>query len=120
MRTKYEKFRFRRGRTKKRLALAQKGRPRLCVHKSSRHIYAQVLDDGKGVTMAFASSMDRELKGRVKSGKNIKTAVRIGELVAKRALEKGVKNVCFDRGGFVYHGRIKAVAEAARKAGLKF
>lgn len=93
-------------------------RPRLSVYKSLTHIYAQVIDDLKGATLASASTMDKELK-LDKTG-NAKAAAAVGELVAKRAVAKGVKAVAFDRGGFKYHGRIKALADAARKGGLAF
>ncbi|MEW9670177.1 50S ribosomal protein L18 [Ammoniphilus sp. 3BR4] len=95
-------------------------RPRLNVYRSSKHIYAQVIDDASGVTLASASTMDPELKGAVGHGGNADAAQKVGELVAKRATEKGVTEVVFDRGGYLYHGRVKALAEAAREAGLKF
>jgi large subunit ribosomal protein L18 len=87
-------------------------RPRLNVFRSNQHIYAQVIDDLKSVTIASASTLDKDL--------NIDAAQKVGELVAKRAIEKGVKSVVFDRGGYLYHGRVKALAEAAREAGLEF
>jgi large subunit ribosomal protein L18 len=96
------------------------GRPRLSVHRSGQHIYVQVIDDVKGATLAAASSNDKELRGSLKSGANIEAARQVGELVAKRALEAGVKDVIFDRGGFIYHGRVKALADAAREGGLSF
>jgi large subunit ribosomal protein L18 len=91
-------------------------RPRLAVFRSVKHIYAQVIDDTKGHTVASASSKEAELK----SGGNLMGAKEIGKLVAERAKEKGVKAVVFDRGGYLYHGRIKALADAAREAGLEF
>ncbi len=95
-------------------------RPRLCVFRSLRHFYAQVIDDAKGHTLASASSLDpelaHELVGRAKTGR----AELVGSLVARRALDAGVKQVVFDRGGYKYHGRVKAMAEAARQAGLEF
>ena len=94
------------------------GRPRLSVFRSSKHIYAQVIDDVKGATVAAASSLEKDM--RAKSGANVEAAKAVGKLVAQRAVEKGVKDVVFDRGGFRYHGRIKAVADAAREGGLKF
>lgn len=91
-------------------------RPRLAVFRSSKHIYAQVIDDVAGVTLASASSMDKGFEG---FGGNIEAATKVGNAVAKKALEKGITTVVFDRGGFVYHGRVKALAEGAREGGLK-
>jgi large subunit ribosomal protein L18 len=95
-------------------------RPRLAVFRSGAHIYAQVIDDERGHTLCAASSLDGELKGKQKTGANIAAAKAVGTLVAARAKEKGIEAVVFDRGGFQYHGRIKALADAAREAGLKF
>lgn len=95
-------------------------RPRLAVFRSLNHIYAQVINDELGVTLAAASSLDPEFKTAGLSGGNVEGASKVGELVAKRALEKGVSQVVFDRGGNIYHGRIAAIAEAAREAGLNF
>lgn len=92
--------------------------PRLNVFRSSKHIYAQLIDDEQGVTLAAASSLDKEFDGQ--TGGNIEAATKVGELIAKRAIEKGYNNVVFDRGGNLYHGRVKALAEAAREAGLQF
>jgi large subunit ribosomal protein L18 len=97
---------------------AATGRARLSVHRSSKHIYAQVIDDLKGATVAAASSLEKDM--RAKTGANIDAAKAVGKLVAQRAVEKGVKDVVFDRGGYRYHGRIKALADAAREGGLKF
>lgn len=94
--------------------------PRLAVHRSTKHIYAQVIDDVKGVTIASASSVDKDLKAKLSHGGNVESAKLIGETIAKKALKAGVKNVVFDRGGFLYHGRIAALADAAREAGLNF
>jgi large subunit ribosomal protein L18 len=94
-------------------------RPRLNVYRSVNHIYAQVVDDLAGTTLVSASSVEGE-KGKRKSGGNVASAKEIGKLVAQRAQEKGVKKVVFDRGGYLYHGRIKALADAARAAGLEF
>ncbi len=91
-------------------------RPRLAVFRSVKHIYAQVIDDRKGQTLVSASSLEKSVPG----GGNLSGAKSIGKLVAERAIEKGIKRVVFDRGGFLYHGRVKAVAEAAREAGLEF
>jgi large subunit ribosomal protein L18 len=95
-------------------------RPRLNVFRSTKHIYAQLIDDATGATLASASTVDPELKGSVGHGGNIDAAQKVGALVAKRAIEKGVKEVVFDRGGYLYHGRIQALADAAREAGLEF
>jgi large subunit ribosomal protein L18 len=97
-------------------------RPRLSVYRSLSHMYAQIIDDFKGSTIAAASSLDKELKGKdKKSGKgNIGAAKQVGELIAKKALKKGIKRVVFDRGGYLYHGRVKALADAARENGLEF
>lgn len=94
--------------------------PRLAVYRSTKHIYAQVIDDVKHVTIASASSVDKELKEKLSHGGNIDAAKLVGETVAKKALKAGVKEVVFDRGGFLYHGRIAALADAAREAGLDF
>ncbi len=93
-------------------------RPRLNVFRSSKHIYAQLIDDVAGVTVASASSLDKELN--LENGGNIEAAQKVGELIAKRAIEKGFKEVVFDRGGYLYHGRVKSLADAAREAGLQF
>ncbi len=95
-------------------------RPRLAVFRSEHHIYAQVIDDTQGRTLAAASSLDGTLKSDVKYGGNIDAAKRVGQLVAERAKEQGVNTVVFDRGGFIYHGRVAALADAAREAGLEF
>ncbi|MCL6597452.1 MAG: 50S ribosomal protein L18 [Alicyclobacillus macrosporangiidus] len=95
-------------------------RPRLNVYRSNKHIYAQVIDDEHGHTLVSASTLDKELRGEVENGATVEAARKVGELVAKRALEKGVKSVVFDRGGYLYHGRVQALADAAREAGLEF
>jgi large subunit ribosomal protein L18 len=102
-----------------RLKSVGSGRPRLSVHRSSKNIYAQVIDDERGVTLAHASSLESG-EGAPDKGGDKAAAAAVGKLVAERAIEKGVKDVVFDRGGFVYHGRIKALADAAREAGLNF
>jgi large subunit ribosomal protein L18 len=94
-------------------------RPRLNVYKSEKHIYAQIINDENGTTLAAASTMDSALKDVV-SGCNVESAKKVGELIAKKANEKGISKVIFDRGGYQYHGRVKALAEAAREAGLEF
>ncbi|WP_077620228.1 50S ribosomal protein L18 [Bacillus sinesaloumensis] len=93
-------------------------RPRLNVFRSNKHIYAQLIDDVNSVTIASASTLDKELS--VEGAGNVDAAIKVGELVAKRGIEKGIKEVVFDRGGYLYHGRVKALAEAAREAGLQF
>ncbi|MCP5433731.1 MAG: 50S ribosomal protein L18 [Alphaproteobacteria bacterium] len=113
-------FARRRMRTRTKLRKVGNGRPRLSVHRSERQIYAQVIDDERGVTIASASSLDGELKARIGSGANKDAAAEVGKLIAARSLEKGVKEVVFDRGGYLYHGRVQALAEAAREAGLHF
>jgi len=95
-------------------------RPRLNVYRSLNHIYAQVIDDLQGKTLVFASTLDPELKGKLESTGNIGAAKAVGELVARRACAKGIETVVFDRGGYLYHGRVKALADAARENGLKF
>jgi large subunit ribosomal protein L18 len=97
-----------------------RGRARLSVFRSSKHIYAQVIDDVKGVTVAAASSLEKDLRGSLKTGANVDAAKAVGKLLAQRAAEKGVKAVVFDRGGYLYHGRVKALADAAREGGLSF
>ena len=97
---------------------AATGRARLTVFRSSKHIYAQVIDDLKGSTVAAASSLEKDMGS--KTGANVDAAKAVGKLVAQRAVEKGVKSVVFDRGGYLYHGRIKALADAAREGGLQF
>lgn len=94
-------------------------RPRLSVFRSNKHTYAQLIDDVNGQTLVSASTVDPSLKD-VENGANVEAAKKVGELIAKRAQEKGLETVVFDRGGYIYHGRIKALAEAAREAGLKF
>lgn len=95
-------------------------RPRLCIFRSSRHIYAQVIDDTAGRTLVAASSKDAESAGQSKGGANIAAAKVIGKAIAERAVKAGITQVVFDRGGYRYHGRVKALADAAREAGLKF
>ena len=96
------------------------GRPRLSVFRSSKHIYAQIIDDLKGGTVASASSMEKTMRDGGKTGANIDAAKAVGKLLAERAVKKGVKEVVFDRGSYLYHGRVKALADAARESGLSF
>ena len=109
-------FKKRQGRTRYRLS-SHGTRPRLSVFRSGKHIYAQVIDDAKAVTLSAASSAEKENRGK---GYNVESATSVGKMIAERALAKGVKQVMFDRGGYIYHGRVKALAEAAREGGLEF
>lgn len=122
--TKYERYLLRKERTKKSIFKRGITRPRLSVKKSNKYVYAQIIDDKKGITLAFASTLEKPLLEKIKttgkSTKSIMACKLLGEEIAKRAIEKGVMEVVFDRGGSVYHGRIKAVADAAREKGLKF
>lgn len=95
-------------------------RPRMNVFRSNAHLYAQVIDDTTGKTLVSASTLDKEIKGKLKSGATLAAAVAVGRLVAERALQANLKSVVFDRGGYRFHGRIKALAEASREKGLKF
>lgn len=110
-------------RRKKRIRKSVNGtaqKPRLSVYRSLNHIYAQAIDDATGKTLLSASSLDEEVKGKAKKSGNKDAAKLVGELVARRCKEKGIDAVVFDRGGYIYHGRVKALADAARAAGLKF
>ncbi|QCX33852.1 50S ribosomal protein L18 [Caloramator sp. E03] len=95
-------------------------RPRLSVYRSEKHIYAQIINDDLANTLVSASSLDKELRDKISVGSNKEAAKAVGELIAKKALEKGIKQVVFDRSGYIYHGRVKELAEAARQAGLDF
>ena len=95
-------------------------RPRLCVYRSNKNISCQIIDDVNGVTLAAASSLDKELKAELGYGGNKEAAKKVGEAIAKKAAEKGISEVAFDRGGYIYHGRVKELAEGAREGGLKF
>ncbi|HEY8298898.1 MAG TPA: 50S ribosomal protein L18 [Methyloceanibacter sp.] len=120
MGTLKESFGRRSRRVRHTLRRAANGRARLSVFRSSKHIYAQVIDDGSGKTVAAASTLDKGLKGALPKGSDLAAAQAVGKLVAERAIQAGVKDVVFDRGGYLYHGRVKALAEAAREAGLNF
>jgi len=117
--TKEEKRQHRHSRVRKKI-LGTQVRPRMYVFKSLNHIYVQIIDDFEGRTLVAASSNDKELKGKIKTGGNIEAAKTVGVLASKRAIEKGIKKIIFDRGGYPYHGRVKALAEAAREGGLQF
>ncbi|MBO4912917.1 MULTISPECIES: 50S ribosomal protein L18 [Butyrivibrio] len=95
-------------------------RPRLAVFRSNSHVYAQVIDDVAGKTIVSASTLEKDIKAELKNTDDIEAATKVGDIVAKRALEKGIKAVVFDRGGYIYHGKVKALADAAREAGLEF
>ena len=95
-------------------------RPRLAVFRSNSHVYAQVIDDVAGKTLVSASTLEKDIKAELKNTDDIEAATKVGDVVAKRALEKGIKAVVFDRGGYIYHGKVKALADAAREAGLEF
>ena len=112
-------FAKRRQRVRTALRARAGGRPRLSIHRSGRHIYAQVIDDAAGHTVAAASTIDKDVAGKT-SGAGIAAAVEVGKRVAERAKAAGVTTVVFDRGGFLFHGRIKALADAAREGGLEF
>lgn len=118
MKDKWTRLEYREERTRRRIA--NSGLPRLSVRRSLKYFYAQVIDDEKGVTLAAASSLDKEVRGKRKSSKNSEDAKAVGKLIAEKALKAGVTRVVFDRGGRIYHGRVKALADAAREAGLKF
>jgi large subunit ribosomal protein L18 len=107
-------------RRKVRLAAGTSGRARLSVFRSSKHIHAQLIDDAKGETLVAASSLEKSMREGRKTGANIEAAKAVGKLIAERAKQKGIKDIVFDRGGYLYHGRIKALADAAREGGLNF
>jgi large subunit ribosomal protein L18 len=113
-------FGRRKVRVRKSVRKAAGGRPRLSVFRSSKHIYAQVIDDVQGHTVASASSIEKDMRGKLKNGADASAAAEIGKLLAERALAAGVSQVVFDRGGYQFHGRVKALADAAREGGLSF
>jgi len=115
-----EKARLKRKKRIRKKIWGTEERPRLCVFRSARHIYAQVVDDDRGATLAAASTTEKSLRDKTGLGDKKARARMIGKLVAQRSLEKGVKQVVFDRNGFLYHGRVKALSEGAREAGLDF
>ena len=110
----------RQGRVRGRLRRAAHGRKRLSVFRSSKHIYAQVIDDDQGATLVSASSMEKSALEGLKTGASVDAAKAVGKLIAQRAQDKGIKEVIFDRGSYLFHGRIKALADAAREGGLNF
>ncbi|TYC56332.1 50S ribosomal protein L18 [Rhodobacterales bacterium] len=113
-------FERRRDRVRRTIKKAANGRPRLSIFRSSKQIYAQIIDDAKGHTIVSASTIETDLKGSLKTGADVAAAAAVGKLVAERAAAAGVKQVVFDRGGYMYHGRVKALADAAREGGLEF
>ena len=123
MKDKWTRYGYRQDRTRKNIreTTISNGRPRLTVHRSLKYIYAQVVDDAAGKTLAYASSLEEGIvtKGKA-SAKNVGAAKKVGEALAKKAIAAGVKQVAFDRGAHIYHGRVKALAEAARAGGLEF
>ena len=115
-----KQFQQRRARVRRALRKVASDRPRLSVYRSSKHIYVQLIDDQKGVTLAAASSIDRDLKASLPKGADKAAAAVVGKLIAERAVKAGISEVVFDRGAYKYHGRIKALADAAREGGLSF
>ena len=113
-------FDRRKQRVRRRLRKMSRGRPRLSVYRSSKNIYAQIIDDDAGRTMVAASSLDKDLRTALKTGADRAAAEAVGKAVAERAAAAGIKDVVFDRGGYLYHGRVKALADAAREGGLNF
>ena len=120
MGSKLVKMEFRRSRVRKALKAAGKLKPRLSVFRSAKNIYAQIIDDQKGVTLAAASTLEEGFKKDGKTGADKAAAAQIGKIVAERAVKAGVESVVFDRGAYLYHGRVKALADGAREGGLKF
>ena len=120
MLTSRQLFERRKQRNRRALKRRNYGLVRLSVHRSGKHIYAQVIDDAQGATLAAASTLDKDLRGDLKNGAGKDAASAVGKLVAERAKAKGVESVVFDRGGYLYHGRVKALAEGAREGGLQF
>ncbi|HEV7872641.1 MAG TPA: 50S ribosomal protein L18 [Enterovirga sp.] len=110
----------RKARVRRAIRKAANGRPRLSIHRSSKQIYAQVIDDERGFTLAAASTLEADMRGKLKTGANVEAAAEVGRLVAERAKQAGVTQVVFDRSGYLYHGRVKALADAAREGGLDF
>ena len=113
-------FGKRANRVRRSLRRVSQGRPRLSVFRSGKHIYAQVIDDVEGKTVAAASSIEKDMRKSLGKGGDINAAQAVGKLIAERAVKAGVKDVVFDRGGYIYHGRVKALADGAREGGLKF
>jgi large subunit ribosomal protein L18 len=110
----------RKARVRRAIRAAANGRPRLSIFRSSKQIYAQVIDDAEGKTLAAASTLEKDLKGKLKTGADVSAAAEVGKLIAERAKAAGVSKVVFDRSGYLFHGRVKALADAAREGGLDF
>ena len=115
-----DRIKRRQGRVRGALSRAAHGRRRLSVFRSSKHIYAQLIDDDQGATLVSASSLEKTAREGLKTGASVDAAKAVGKLIAQRAQEKGIKDVVFDRGAYLYHGRVKALADAAREGGLNF
>ncbi|RMF09656.1 MAG: 50S ribosomal protein L18 [Alphaproteobacteria bacterium] len=115
-----KRSRNRKMRVRKKLRTVAGSRPRLCVFRSSKHIYAQVIDDASGHTLAAASSIDKDFRKSSSKGCDVKAAEAVGKMIAERAVKAGIDKVVFDRGGYLFHGRVKALADGAREGGLKF
>jgi large subunit ribosomal protein L18 len=120
LKSKKREARYKRHRRVRKKSFGTTEKPRFNVFKSLNHIYAQIIDDSSQSTLVCAASLDKELKGKIRAGGNTEAAKQVGTLVAKRALDKGIRKVTFDRGGYPYHGRVKTLAEAARESGLEF
>ena len=120
MKSSKELFARRRNRNRSTVRDRNAGRARLSVFRSGKHIYAQIIDDINGATLAAASSVEKDMRESLKSGAGVEAAGAVGKLVAERALKAGIEQVVFDRGGYLFHGRVKALAEGAREGGLKF
>lgn len=120
MNTPQKLFEKRKSRVRTALKAAANGKMRLSVFRSGKHIYAQIIDDNKSATVVSASTLDKDVRDNIKKSSTVEAASFIGKLVAEKALKSGVNEVVFDRGGYIYHGRVKALADAARAAGLKF
>jgi len=120
MSSRLENSQRRAARVRRSVKKVANGRPRLSVYRSAKNIYAQVIDDGAGKTLAAASTLDKDLRAGLKTGADQEAAAAVGKLVAERAVKAGVKQVIFDRGAYLFHGRVKALADAAREGGLDF
>ncbi|MDD2772629.1 MAG: 50S ribosomal protein L18 [Elusimicrobiales bacterium] len=119
--TKQDRYQYRKARTRRNIMVAANPRPRLAVYRSLRYLYAQIVDDATGRTLAYASTLSKDFRDKYGNcAKKVDAAKALGGLIAKKALDAGVKEVCFDRAGRIYHGKVKAIADGAREAGLKF
>ncbi len=120
MSTPKEMYEKRKSRVRSQLRQAANGKPRLSVFRSNQQIYVQIIDDVKGKTLVSASTLEKDVRANIKKSSNVEAAAVVGKTIAERAVKQGVMEVIFDRGGYIYHGRVKALADAARAAGLKF